>query len=622
MGKRGTFLKNRSNTKLRPVRRIHSNATTSCDDFLPCPHCLGFYKRKSLYRHSKNCGNQEVEKGKRQNAQSNGQTALLMGTLLKHKLLKEELFPRMRADNITLTAKKDSLICNYGYSYMKGRRSKGNLDLVRQNMRRLAKLLLYTKEETSEITKLTDLLRPTMFQTIINGVNKIGGYNPDTNFYESPTVAINFGTLIKKCCDLAYIDFVQKPNTEQQRKDIKILKALVESQWANEVSAHALSDLNSKTWNKEQLLPLTSDLKKLKTYLEKSAEESIQMLTMNKNDQSAYNTLKEILYCQVILMNRRRPAEVSQIKVQTYRSINLENQENEFESCLTETEKILLNSCSRIVIRGKRGRGVPILLSQKMREHFDFLVKIRDNFIENNDFVFHTSGKTFIDGTKILYKHAKKCGVENPKSISATRLRKHLATVTQLLEFSKSDLEQLSKFMGHTLKTHCDFYRLSDNMYQTAKISKLLLLASEGGLEKYKGKHLDEIDIDLNPVSEDWPVEEQIQEINPDNTLQPKSENVYKFSEPEEDLSYKPTLKKPPHKRQPWTQSEKKIMSNYFAKHIESKRAPKEHEINTFVEEYPRFKGRKWSSIKAVVFNIYTKKIKIPLEYPKLDYVI
>nr|CAI5866029.1 unnamed protein product [Callosobruchus analis] len=56
--------------------------------------------------------------------------------------------------------------------------------------------------------------------------------------------------------------------------------------------------------------------------------------------------------------------------------------------------------------------------------------------------------------------------------------------------------------MGHTLKTHCSFYRLSDNLYQTAKVSKLLLLSASGGIEKYKGKLLDDIEINLSPIIE------------------------------------------------------------------------------------------------------------------------
>lgn len=613
--KKGNFIRNRTNVKLRPVKRVHTFGEPVAADFLPCSHCLGFYKRKSLYRHTKRCSeNKELSKNQRQNSQSDGQTALLLGTFIKHdELLKKELFPRMRADSITLVAKKDPIICNYGYSYLKGRRRKGNLDVVRQNMRRLAKLLTFARSENSEIKELIDLLRPSLFQTIIRGVNKIACYNSETETYESPTVAMNFGTLIKKCCDLAYIQLLQKPNTSDQRKDLKILKVLIESQWADEVSAQAASNLNEKKWNKEELIPLTSDLKKLDKFLQDTAEEMFNKLLLHKTNFLFYNTLKEVLYTQIILLNRRRPAEVAQLKVQTYMSVDLDSKENnEFESCLTETERMLLRSYSRIVIRGKRGKGVPILLSENMRKYFDCIVELRKNFIDDNDFIFHTSGKNFIDGTKILHKYAEKCGVQYPERITSIKLRKHLATVTQLLQFTEKDLEQLSKFMGHTLNIHCNVYRLSDNMYQTAKVSKLLLLAKQGGVGQYKGMRLDDIDINMDPIYEDniaenESVSEIIERINDSNT--PQIENC---PEGVENSSQNlPNIRNDKFVRRiPWTKDQKKIISTYFANHIKNKQAPKKHEIEEFIIEHPDFENRNWATIKAVVFNIYSGKLR------------
>ncbi|KAG5876807.1 hypothetical protein JTB14_014137 [Gonioctena quinquepunctata] len=255
---------------------------------------------------------------KRQTSQSDGQTTLLLNSMYKYdELPKSKIFPRMRADDVGLVAEKDPLICRYAYSYIKGRHSKGNLDLVRQNMRRLAKLLQFANKENHEIKQLVDILHPYHFQLIIAGVSKMAQYNSKTETYESPTLAINFGTLIKKCCDLAYVDFLQKDDTNNQRKDLKILKRLIESQWADEISAQASANLNQNKWNKDELLPLTSDLKKLNIFLQKSAAESFDNLKNNKRDTQAYNTLKDVLYTQIILLNRRRPAEVAQLKVHT-----------------------------------------------------------------------------------------------------------------------------------------------------------------------------------------------------------------------------------------------------------------------------------------------------------------
>nr|CAI5847649.1 unnamed protein product [Callosobruchus analis] len=62
---------------------------------------------------------------------------------------------------------------------------------------------------------------------------------------------------------------------------------------------------------------------------------------------------------------------------------------------------------------------------------------------------------------------------------------------------SDIDIEQLATFMGHTVGIHRGSYRLPDNVYQTAKISKLLLLMEKGATADYKGKSIEEIDIDL-----------------------------------------------------------------------------------------------------------------------------
>lgn len=81
-------------------------------------------------------------------------------------------------------------------------------------MRRLAKLLKLAKIQNSEVKELIDVLVTSLFQ--IREVNKITCYNYETDTYKSPTVVMNFGALIQKCCDLAYIQWLQKPNTNDQ----------------------------------------------------------------------------------------------------------------------------------------------------------------------------------------------------------------------------------------------------------------------------------------------------------------------------------------------------------------------------------------------------------------------
>lgn len=43
--------------------------------------------------------------------------------------------------------------------------------------------------------------------------------------------------------------------------------------------------------------------------------------------------------------------------------------------------------------------------------------------------------------------------------MTSTRFRKHLATIMQFLNFEDDEIDQIASFMGHTRKTHDEFYR-------------------------------------------------------------------------------------------------------------------------------------------------------------------
>lgn len=240
---------------LRPVKRLQNKKKNmiTADNFLPCKYCLGFYNKRSLYRHTKICSSNFDGIKKRQTSQSDGQTALLLCSMKHDELLNTKIFSRIRADAIGLIVKKDPLICKFGYSHLKGKHTRGNLDLVRQNMRRLAKLLQFGQKQNSGIVQLTDMLRPCHFQLIIEGVHNLAKYNLENNIYKIPAMALNFGKLIEKCCDLAYIDLIQVEKCNDQTKDLKVLKRLVASKWPYEIAAQAGINLSQNTSNKNEL---------------------------------------------------------------------------------------------------------------------------------------------------------------------------------------------------------------------------------------------------------------------------------------------------------------------------------------------------------------------------------
>ncbi|KAF0703116.1 Uncharacterized protein FWK35_00031610, partial [Aphis craccivora] len=69
-------------------------------------------------------------------------------------------------------------------------------------------------------------------------------------------------------------------------------------------------------------------------------------------------------------------------------------------------------------------------------------------------------------GTDCLRKSADACGASDPEQLTSTKLRKHIATMSQLLNLTNSDREQLANFMGHDLAINNEYYRLPDEALQ------------------------------------------------------------------------------------------------------------------------------------------------------------
>jgi len=208
---------------------------------------------------------------------------------------------------------------------------------------------------------------------------------------------------------------------------------------------------------------------------------------------------------QVILFNRRRQGEVSKMTTDIYRlhaqEANTITSNPEVEQLLSPVEKQLSHLFSRIEIPGKRHRCVPVLLTAEMRSAMDLLV---DNVLREragiepaNVFVF-ALGKgsvSHIRGHDILEKTSKLCGAEKPNLLRSTNLRKHIATMSQILNLKNNELDQLAQFMGHDIRIHREYYRLPNDVVQTAQVVKVLMSMEAGTIGHWRGKSLNEIDV-------------------------------------------------------------------------------------------------------------------------------
>lgn len=161
------------------------------------------------------------------------------------------------------------------------------------------------------------------------------------------------------------------------RQNVKNFKKLVEARWNTEISSIALKDMNEKRWKKPLLVPLISDVKTFREEILNYAKQCEKEFLELKDDEDTYKLLVHCSLSLLILFNRRRIGDVQYLKIDDYLS-ERKTDFQDFETALTESEKLLTKQYKRIVNGGKGSRAVVILVPQLLQRFIDLLLENRD----------------------------------------------------------------------------------------------------------------------------------------------------------------------------------------------------------------------------------------------------
>nr|CAI5817923.1 unnamed protein product [Callosobruchus analis] len=282
------------------------------------------------------------------------------------------------------------------------------------------------------------------------------------------------------------------------------------------------------------------------------------------------------------------------------------NQEECLDS-LTEIEKCLSATFKRVVVFGKGSKPVPILFTKLMQKYIETILTVRKTTTlvpQSNTYIFANpnSNDRWMSGPAVLRKYAHKCGAKNPELLTSTKFRKQLATILQLMNFESDEMEQIARFMGHTEKTHKEFYRLTENVYQTAKVAKVLLLLNNGKGSEFKGKSLAEIEV--GDSTEETCEREELEDNESRN-----DDNDNNAAINEMHVAETGRTDKKGYNRKRWEAGEKQLVLKHSKKHVKNKIAPKKQECIDFINKNPyRFSPIDWIRIKTLVFNTYRMK--------------
>ena len=479
-------------TKQRPAEQSQGK------DYMHCAYCQGCFKSKLMWRHWRIC---KLKPGTTKPGKTRVQSLCAYMEPARPKVCKmlEQLINNMHQDEISQAVRNDKCIIRMGeYMLNKSGPDRKRHEHVRQKLRELGRLLIAAKKVSpKEITQIEDLIDPKHYRVTVKAVQVACGYDSETENFKTKHLALKLGHSLSKISQL-----VESQGRIDECKDV-VEKALSfqkvhATRWNELISSTVLRKIEQEKWNTPTILPFTQDVQALNSYLDLQQQKYIQCLTAEPNALN-WSSLARVSLAQVIIFNRRREGEVSSMPLTAYLSRDTSDPHEDVDWALTEVEKHLCRHFSRIETRGKKGRKVPILLTPKMLSALELLVEKREEcgVLKDNEYMFaRPSYMSHYRGSDCIRIFAKACGVKNCSALTSTRLRKHIATLSTVLNMNETEMDQLATFMGHDLRIHRQYYRLPEATLQLAKISKVLMALEQGRLGEFKGRNLDQIEID------------------------------------------------------------------------------------------------------------------------------
>jgi hypothetical protein len=488
-----------------PVRRP-ANSSARARDYVPCLHCYGFFLKKHLYRHNKECKLRTV-----MTEPSRGLVArasmLLPSSCNASAGFKKNVLSTMLRDEVSILVRNDDIIMRFGEKYYSGTTHLSHLwTHCSEKMRELGRLVIAIRKIDGTVKYLTDCINPSKFLIVLQAVRQLCGWNESTNMYVTPSLAVKLGFSIKKCAMIVKSGAIIEDQTEIRRLADDFLY-LCEAEWKDEINKAARNSLNVAKMNRPQLVPLTEDICLLHKFLEQKSQELMAEMSIAKADNKVWHELAKVTCVRLILFNRKRSGEAQRLLLNDYMKKN----SNSFLSgdvlkSLSVLEGRLCQQLCRIEIRGKKGRTVPVILTKDFVKCIDVLNATRATIAgvnDSNPFVFarpYFQSMHCIRASDCLHDLAFQCEAKFPGNLTSTKLRKHIATTSQILNLTDSELDMLANFLGHDIRVHREYYRLPQETLQLAKVSKILLAFDKGEISKYKGKSLEEIDIDTDEL--------------------------------------------------------------------------------------------------------------------------
>lgn len=421
---------------------------TKAKYFVHCPYCYGLYGKKALFKHMKTCS----ERTKREDEPQVGKKRIISRCALLAVNCEalgiskdiESILGDMVYDDVTRTVMDDRIILQFGEQiFNEHDRSMKKSQYVRQNLRQVARLVLEAQKVTP-LQSVEDFLHPSKFPLVVSTVKVLAGYDTEKKTFSCPSLAVKLGYNLQKICKIVEDNAVKSGDTEAA-ESAKDFLSMYRRKWNKIISLRALSNLREIKRKKEKEVPLAKDVKSLHYHLEKVHQVVEKKLKENQSPEN-YAALAKVILARTIFFNRRKTIEITTVPITAFMSRKKSNAPDETDVSVSNLERTLCSFFTRIEVRGKCGRMVPVLLKPSFESAMELLINVREacGVPTENPYVFgRPCALSAYGGSESIQRHVKECGAENPTVLTLKRIQRHFATMLQLISLDKEEAAQI-----------------------------------------------------------------------------------------------------------------------------------------------------------------------------------
>ena len=450
---------------LAPRRSRKKKGKKYIDEYAPCPKCKDQYIKKTLHKHVAVC----TKLSGKTNHSVQSMSALVQGNHHDEASpLYVVVISKLRQDLVGITCRHDLVIVLFGnLDAFKNRAHKHLNRMVRAKIRRLAGVVILMRKFCKEVTDLASFLKPTYYDTCIQVVNRMGKYNEKIQLFEHLATAEAVGMLMTEVCKMWSIECVKR-NLPEKKVEVDLFLKVHELEFNKKIGKTVSESQAEMARTKKIELPSARDVQKLHYYLQTKRRAAYNDLMENGFSINSFYMLLETTLISIQMFNRRRAGEIERLKRVHFELLEKldEKSHPELYQQLGSASKKYLQKYSRMLIRGKKNRTVPILLTDETRDCINCILMFRKDLKidSNNPFIFALPSNDkkehkFASACVILRKLSTQCSVNQPHLLRGTIFRRHVATVCMNYNLNDNQIDDLANFMGHHDKIHREHYR-------------------------------------------------------------------------------------------------------------------------------------------------------------------